>query len=157
MQSTDKKTSHIQSFASAPKWVVGSHTRLLEMASIPNKYPPKIISDKARAPETISKVLRARGCISWMYFLLRVEKRAAMEAEKTPTMMAHPYEMLGLFSWGREMLMKITPTITMRPVRMSFLMKGVFIKMGSKREVKNEAEPRQARVTETEFPILILP
>lgn len=55
------------------------------------------------------------------------------------------------------MLMKITPTMTIRPVRMSFLMKGVFIKMGSKREVKNEAEPRQARVTETEFPIFMLP
>jgi hypothetical protein len=29
--------------------------------------------------------------------------------------------------------------------------------MGSKREVKKEAEPKQASVTETEFPILMLP
>ena len=53
--------------------------------------------------------------------------------------------------------MKTTPTITRSPVIISFLMKGVFIKMGSNRDVKNEAEPKQARVTETEFPILMLP
>lgn len=92
-----------------------------------------------------------------MYFLLRVEKRAAMEAEKTPTMIAHVYEMLGLFSLGRDRLMKTTPTITKRPVMMSFRLNGVFMRMGSKRDVKNEAEPKHASVTETELPIFILP
>ena len=92
-----------------------------------------------------------------MYFLFKVENRAAMEAEKTPTMMAQPYEILGLFSCGSEILIKMTPTITINPVIMLVRLKVVFISMGSNMEVKKEADPRQASVTETEFPIFILP
>ena len=90
MQRIHKKTSQIQSFGSAPNELVGSQTMCLEIDSIPNKYPPKIIRERAKAPETISKVLSARGCIFCMYFLLSVEKRAAIEAEKMPTMIAQP-------------------------------------------------------------------
>ena len=53
--------------------------------------------------------------------------------------------------------MKSTPTITIRPIKMSFLMKFDFKTSGSITAAKNEAEPRQARVIETEFPNFILP
>jgi len=92
-----------------------------------------------------------------MFFLLSVVNRAAKAALINPVPIAAGYEMLSLLFSGREKLINSTPTITTKPMRMSFLINFDLRIRGSIIAAKNEAEPKQASVIETEFPSLILP
>ena len=92
-----------------------------------------------------------------MFFLLSVVNKAAKAALINPVPIAAGYEMLALLFSGREKLINNTPTITTKPMKISFFIKFDLRIIGSIIAAKNEAEPRQASVIETEFPNFILP
>jgi len=109
------------------------------------------------APANISMALIVNGSDFSMFFLLSVVNRAAKAALINPDPIAAGYEIFVLIFSGSEKLMNNTPIITTKPMSMSFLIKGVFKTMGSIMAAKNEADPRQASVIDTEFPSFMLP
>ena len=115
------------------------------------------IIESNTAPASISMALIVNGCDLSMFFLLSVVNKAAKAALIKPVPIAAGYEMFMLLFSGSEKLINRTPTITTKPMRMSFLMNFDLRIMGSIIAAKNEADPRQASVIETEFPSLILP
>ena len=115
------------------------------------------IIESNTAPASISMALIVNGCDFSMFFLLSVVNKAANAALINPVPIAAGYEIFVLVFSGREKLINKTPIITTKPMRMSFLMNFDLSINGSIMAAKNEAEPRQASVIETEFPSLILP